>query len=246
MGLISSLEIPLMRESGRIVRKVLDELMAFVEPGRSTSELDELAGRIMEAEGGLPSFLGLRGYPGRICVSINSEVVHGIPGDRVIADGDMVSLDVGVLKNGFHGDAADTIIVGQAGGEVERLLRTTYRARDAGIEAARAGNRLGDIGAAIQDLVESEGFSIVRDLVGHGIGRKLHEPPQVPNFGRRNRGMILDDGLAIAIEPMVNEGGYGVRVLGDGWTVVTGDGSLSAHAEHSIIVTEGTPIVLTA
>ncbi|MBN1434521.1 type I methionyl aminopeptidase [Candidatus Fermentibacterales bacterium] len=246
MSILGPAELLLMRESGRIVRRVLDELRAASEPGTLTADLDRMAREMIETEGGTPSFLGLRGYPASICCSINEQVVHGIPGDRTLSEGDLVSIDVGVLKNGFHADAADSFILGEGSGTARRLLEATYAARDRGIEAAVAGNRLGDVGAAIQEFVEAEGFSVVRDLVGHGIGQKLHEPPQVPNFGRRNSGMILEEGLAIAIEPMVNVGTFRVRFLSDGWTVVTQDGSLSAHAEHTVVVTAGTPIVLTA
>jgi methionyl aminopeptidase len=235
-----------MRESGRIVRLVLDELIAQAAPGVSTGRLDEIARELIDSEGGRPSFLGLRGYPAAICSSLNDEVVHGIPGGRILADGDLLSIDVGVVKNGYHADAADTVELGDAGEEARRLIRVTYQARDRGIAEARAGNRIGDIGSVIQSLVEDEGFSVVRDMVGHGIGRSLHEPPQVPNFGRRGHGMVLDEGLALAVEPMVNLGGSRVRFQPDGWTVVTQDGSLSAHAEHTIVVTDGPPIVLTA
>ena len=246
MGLIGEAELVLMRESGRIVRMVLDTLIAHAEPGVTTGSLDEIARRLIDSEGGRPSFLGLRGYPAAICSSVNDEVVHGIPGDRVLADGDLLSIDVGVLRNGYHADAADTVELGDVGDEARRLVRVTYLARDRGIAEARAGSRIGDIGSAIQSVVEEEGFSVVRDMVGHGIGRSLHEPPQVPNFGKRGHGMVLEEGLALAIEPMVNSGSSRVRFQPDGWTVVTQDGSLSAHAEHTIVVTGGPPIVLTA
>lgn len=238
-------EIKLMKECGRVVRKVIDEVEAFLAPGQKTRELDELAARIIKSEGGKASFLGFRGYPASICTSINQEVVHGIPGDRILKNGDIISIDVGVYKNGYHADAADTFALGDVSPSIKKLIRTTYKARDRGIEAARAGNRLGDIGFAVQECVENAGFSVVRDLVGHGIGKNLHEPPQVPNFGKKNHGMKLVEGLAIAIEPMVNVGSYGVRCLHDGWTIVTDDGSFSAHAEHSVIVSDGVPEVLT-
>lgn len=247
MGLISGSDLELMRESGRIVRKALDEMRSFIAPGVTTREIEVLGRKVIQAEGAIPSFLGYSGYPAAVCVSINSEVVHGIPSDRrTIMDGDLVSIDVGAFKNGFHGDAADTVVVGLADPRAMLLVKTTYDARDRGIAAARAGNTLGDVGAVIQDVVEEQGFSVVRALVGHGIGRKLHEPPQVPNFGRPGKGMKLSEGLAMAIEPMVNVGGYRVNTLEDKWTIVTADGSLSAHAEHTIVVCGSEPLILTA
>lgn len=236
-----------MRESGRIVRKVLDELRAFAAPGVTTAEMDSLARAIISSEKGRPSFLGYRGYPAAVCISIDSEVVHGIPGGRKLREGSLVSIDVGVFKDGYHGDAADSFFVGAPPSrKADELVEVTYEARLRGIGAAVCGNRLGDVGSAVQDYVESRGFSVVRDLVGHGIGRKLHEPPQVPNFGIPGRGQKLVDGMALAIEPMVNAGTWQVRVLDDGWTVVTADGSLSAHAEHTIMVSGSEPVVLTA
>ncbi len=247
MGIITGGDIDLMKESGRIVRRALDEMMSFIAPGVSTKEIEAVGRKVVEAEGATPSFLGYNGYPAAVCVSINNEVVHGIPsGNRRVMDGDLVSIDVGAYKNGFHGDAADTVVVGLADPRAMLLVRTVYEARDKGIEAARSGNTLGDIGSVIQDHVEAQGFSVVRALVGHGIGRKLHEPPQVPNFGSAGRGMKLAEGLTLAIEPMINIGGYRVRTLQDNWTVVTADGSLSAHAEHSIVVRAGEPLILTA
>jgi len=247
MGIITGGDIDLMKESGRIVRLALDEMRSFIEPGVSTKEIEAVGRKVIETEGAEPSFLGYNGYPAAVCVSINNEVVHGIPSiARKVMDGDLVSIDAGAFKNGFHGDAADTVIVGLADPRAMLLVKTVYEARDKGIEAARPGNTLGDIGSVIQDHVESQGFSVVRALVGHGIGRKLHEPPQVPNFGRAGRGMKLVDGLTLAIEPMINIGGYRVNTLQDNWTVVTADGSLSAHAEHSIVVRGSEPLILTA
>ncbi|RKZ08663.1 type I methionyl aminopeptidase [Candidatus Fermentibacteria bacterium] len=247
MGIITGGDIDLMKESGRIVRLALDEMRSFIEPGVSTKEIEAVGRKVIETEGAEPSFLGYNGYPAAVCVSINSEVVHGIPSNaRKVMDGDLVSIDAGAFKNGFHGDAADTVIVGLADPRAMLLVKTVYEARDKGIEAARPGNTLGDIGSVIQNHVESQGFSVVRALVGHGIGRKLHEPPQVPNFGRAGRGMKLADGLTLAIEPMINIGGYRVNTLQDNWTVVTADGSLSAHAEHSIVVCGSEPLILTA
>lgn len=247
MGVMSAAQIRHMQESGRIVRRVLVELRQASRPGVSTSELDGMANELIRSEGGSPSFLGYRGYPASVCISVNSVVVHGIPGATRLAEGDLVSIDVGVVKSGYHGDAADSFLVGvPADPEAARLVEVTYQALGLGIDAARTGNRVGDIGSAVQQHVEGAGFSVVRDLVGHGIGRRLHEDPQVPNYGRPGTGMHLRPGMAIAIEPMVNRGGWHVRVLDDGWTIVTEDGSLSAHAEHTVVVTGGEPLVLTA
>ncbi|MBD3277676.1 MAG: type I methionyl aminopeptidase [Candidatus Aegiribacteria sp.] len=247
MGIVRGNELELMRESGRIVRKALNEMMDFIRPGVTTEEIDRIGREVIESEGAKPSFLGYHGYPASVCVSINDEVVHGIPtGRRVVKEGDLVSIDVGAFKNGFHGDAADTVVVGLSDPRAMLLVKTVYEARDRGIATAVPGNTLGDVGFAIQDHVEANGFSVVRALVGHGIGRKLHEPPQVPNFGRAGKGMKLSDGLAMAIEPMINIGDYRVRTLKDNWTITTSDGSLSAHAEHSIVVAGGEPLILTA
>ncbi|MCK4671648.1 MAG: type I methionyl aminopeptidase [Candidatus Aegiribacteria sp.] len=247
MGIIADRDLRMMEESCRIVRKALDEMKVVIEIGVSTASIESVGRKVIEAEGATPSFLGYNGYPACVCVSINDEVVHGIPSrTRKVKDGDLVSIDVGAFKNGFHGDAADTVVVGLPSPLALLLVKTVYEARDIGIEAARIGNTIGDVGSVIQKYVEEKGFSVVRSLVGHGIGRKLHEPPQVPNFGRAGRGMKLTDGLALAIEPMINIGGYRVRTLHDNWTVVTADGSLSAHAEHTIIVSAGSPLILTA
>jgi len=248
MGVMSSSQIRKMQESGRIVRLVLRELRQAAVPGVTTAELDDLALRLIRSEGGIPSFLGYRGYPASVCISVNCVVVHGIPGNAPLACGDLVSLDVGVVKNGYHGDAADSFFVGgsPAHPDSSRLVDVTYEALQLGIDAARPGNRTGDIGAVVQQRVEQAGYSVVRDLVGHGIGKRLHEEPQVPNYGRRGSGIPLKQGMALAIEPMVNQGGWRVRMLEDGWTIVTEDGSLSAHAEQTVVVTDGEPLVLTA
>ncbi|MCD4701410.1 MAG: type I methionyl aminopeptidase [Candidatus Aegiribacteria sp.] len=247
MGIITGGDIDLMKESGRIVRLALEEMKSFIEPGVSTMEIEAVGRKVIEAEGALPSFLGYNGFPAAVCVSVNHEVVHGIPSARrIVTNGDIVSIDVGAFKEGYHGDAADTVVIGLADPRAMLLVKTVYEARDKGIETARPGNTLGDIGSVIQNHVEAQGFSVVRALVGHGIGRKLHEPPQVPNFGRAGRGMKLTEGLALAIEPMINIGGYRVNTLQDNWTVVTADGSLSAHAEHSIVVRGSEPLILTA
>jgi len=248
MGIVTlKRDVDSVRESCRIVRKVLTELAQFIEPGVTTAEINALGRDILRAEGAVPSFLNYNGYPAAVCVSINREVVHGIPSaERVVKDGDLVSIDVGAYKNGYHGDAADTIIVGSVSSEVRRLVEVTYEARNLGIAAAIQGNHVGDIGYAVQSYVESNGFSVVHQLVGHGIGKKLHERPQVPNYGKAGKGMKLSNGLLLAIEPMVNAGAAKVRVLKDGWTVVTDDGSLSAHAENTIMINGNSPEILTA
>jgi len=248
MGIVTlKRDVDSVRESCRIVRKVLTELAQFIEPGVTTAEINALGRDIIRTEGAVPSFLNYNGYPAAVCVSINREVVHGIPSaERVVKDGDLVSIDVGAYKNGYHGDAADTIIVGSVSSEVRRLVETTYEARNLGIAAAIQGNHVGDIGYAVQSYVESNGFSVVHQLVGHGIGKKLHERPQVPNYGKAGKGMKLSNGLLLAIEPMVNAGAAKVRVLQDGWTVVTDDGSLSAHAENTIMINGNSPEILTA
>ena len=248
MGIVTSdLDRKAAKESGRIVRKVLTELAQFIKPGVTTAAIDALGREIISSEGGIPSFLNYNGYPAAVCISINREVVHGIPSAvRQVKDGDIVGIDVGVLKNGYHGDAADTIMVGNVSPEALRLVQVTYEARDMGIKAAVQGNCVGDIGHAVQNHVEANGFSVVHQLVGHGIGRKLHESPQVPNYGSPGKGAKLKNGLMLAIEPMVNAGVAEVRFLSDGWTVVTEDGMLSAHAENTIIVNGNEPEILTA
>lgn len=248
MGIVSShRDREAVKESGRIVRKVLTELAQFISPGVTTAEIDALGREIISSEGAVPSFLNYNGYPAAVCISINREVVHGIPSaERKIKDGDIVGIDVGAFKNGYHGDAADTIMVGNVSPEARKLVRVTYEARDMGIMAAIQGNCLGDIGHAVQSHVEANGFSVVHQLVGHGIGRKLHESPQVPNYGKPGKGTKLKNGLLLAIEPMVNAGVAEVRFLSDGWTVVTEDGMLSAHAENTIMVNGNEPEILTA
>lgn len=248
MGVVTSArDREAVRESGRIVRRVLTELAQFITPGVTTAEIDALGREIISSEGAVPSFLNYNGYPAAVCVSINREVVHGIPSAvRQVKDGDIVGIDVGAYKNGYHGDAADTVMVGNVSPEAARLVQVTYEARDRGIAAAVRGNFTGDIGHAVQSHVEASGFSVVHQLVGHGIGRKLHESPQVPNYGRPGRGTRLRNGLMLAIEPMVNAGVAEVRFLSDGWTVVTEDGKLSAHAENTIIINGNEPEILTA
>lgn len=247
MGIIvkSQAEIALMREAGRIVAVTLETLARAIKPGVATAELDIIAEREIRSRKGAPSFKGYRGFPASICVSINDEVVHGIPGKRVVKEGDIVSLDVGAIFEGFQGDAALTVPVGKVSAGAQALLDATCGALDAGIAAARDKARLGDVSAAIQLYVESRGFSIVREYVGHGIGRDMHEDPQVPNFGEPGTGPVLRKGMTLALEPMVNAGGWRTRVNSNKWTVRTVDGSLSAHFEHTIAIGAGQAEILT-
>lgn len=242
----SSREIEQLRRSNVIVAEVLERLKKATSPGVTTKELDAVAEEFILSRGAVPAFKGYRGFPGSLCVSVNEEVVHGIPGPRRLKEGDIVSLDVGAILNGYYGDAAVTLPVGEVDAEAQRLLQVTEKALLVGIEKARTGNRLYDISHAIQSWVESQGFSVVRDFVGHGIGKNLHEEPQIPNFGSAHQGPRLEEGMVFALEPMVNEGTYNVRVLSDGWTVVTGDGKRSAHFEHTIAVTAGKPEILSS
>ena len=241
-------EIEIMARGGRMLAATIEALREATQPGVSTAELDTLAEQVIrDHEGATPAFKGLYGFPGSICTSINHEIVHGIPSrKRVLQEGDLVSLDVGVRYEGYYTDSATTVPVGEVPDESKRLLAVTQEALAAGIAAARAGNHLGDIGAAIQAVVEREKFSIVRDLVGHGIGVEFHEEPQVPNYGKPKRGTKLVPGLTIAIEPMVNAGGPATRTMPDRWTVVTVDGSRSAHFEHTVAISDNGPRILTA
>ena len=246
MHLKSADDLARMRDAGRVVRAVLDEVAAAAVAGVSTAGLDRLAEARTRELGAVPAFKGYLGYPASVCISVNDEVVHGIPSEsRILRDGDLVGLDFGAILGGFHADAAETVLVGRGSPEAERLVAATRQALAAGVAAARPGGRLGDIGAAVQRSAEASGFSVVREFVGHGIGRKLHEPPQVPNFGEPGTGAWMRPGLVLAIEPMVNAGLPGVRTLEDGWTAVTEDGSLSAHFEHTVAVTEAGPEILT-
>jgi methionyl aminopeptidase len=239
-------EIARIREACLVVHDVLDELVLATVPGVTTAELDRLARTRARARGAEPAFLGYHGYPASLCASVNDEVVHGIPSEgRVLRDGDVVGLDFGVVLGGWYGDSARTVPVGRVNGEAARLLDATREALERAIAAAVPGGRLGDLGAAVQAHVESRGYSVVRDFVGHGIGRRMHEPPQIPNFGVRGTGPTLRPGMILAIEPMVNAGRSDVEVLEDGWTAVTADGSLSAHFEHTVAVTEDGPEILT-
>ncbi len=240
----SPAEIETIRNANQIVAEILGELKIMVKPGITTRELDQQSEMLAGKKGAKPAFKGYRGYPFSLCASVNAEVVHGMPSDRVLKDGDIVGLDFGALFKGFYGDAAITVPVGEVSEEAKRLIRVTEECLYKGIEQARSGQRLGDISAAIQKHVETAGFSVVRDFVGHGIGRALHEEPQIPNYGVEKRGIELKAGMVMAIEPMVNQGGWRVRVMNDGWTVVTADGRLSAHFEHSIAITENGPVIL--
>jgi methionyl aminopeptidase len=243
----SAREIELMAQGGKILGATVAMLRTQVKPGISTGELDAIAEAFIRSHAGaVPSFKGLYGFPGTLCTSINQEVVHGIPSrKRVLKDGDIISIDVGVKYEGFHTDSATTVAVGEIPDESKRLLEVTEEALEAGIAAATPDNHLGDIGHAIQSVVEANGFSVVRTLVGHGIGREFHEEPQVPNYGKPKRDRRLQPGLTIAIEPMVNIGGATTREMPDRWTVVTVDGKRSAHFEHTVAITDGAPRVLT-
>jgi methionyl aminopeptidase len=238
-------EIDLMRSAGRLVGHTLTVVSEAALPGVSLTELDELAERTIRAAGAIPSFLGYHGFPATLCLSPNSVVVHGIPNGYALKEGDILSIDCGAIIDGYHGDAAITIPVGRVDEAARRLIAATERAMWAGIAQVRAGNRLSDIGHAIERVAAIGGYGVVRDYVGHGIGTAMHEEPQVPNYGRPGRGIRLDVGLALAIEPMLNEGGADTEVLEDGWTVVTRDGSRSAHFEHTVAITPEGPEVLT-
>lgn len=239
-------EIEKMRVAGQVVAGTLSELAGAIVPGKTTTlDLDTIAEASLARKGAIPSFKGYRGYPSVICASVNQEVVHGIPGPRVLREGDIIGIDLGAIVEGYHGDSAVTLAVGRIVPEAERLLKVTREALFAGIAKAQVGNRLSDISHAVQKHAESCGYSVVRDLVGHGIGREMHEEPQVPNFGRPGQGVILEEGMTLAIEPMVNAGGRQVVSLPDHWTIVTSDGSLSAHFEHTVAITKSGPDILT-
>lgn len=238
-------EIEKMRMAGQVVAAVLTELSEIVVPGMTTGELDRIAESAIRKQGAIPSFKGYKGYPSASCVSINEQIVHGIPGGRQLEEGDVVGIDLGSILDGWQGDSAVTLAVGKVSPQAEGLLKTTREALFAGIGEARVGNHLGDIGHAIQQYAEKRGFSVVRDLVGHGIGRSMHEDPQVPNYGKPGRGPLLQEGMTLAIEPMLNAGGYQIETLSDGWTTVTRDRSLSAHFEHTVAITKEGPDILT-
>ncbi len=237
-------EVAKIAKASRIVAESLEAVKTYLKPGMTTKEIDKFVEKQIRERGGVPAFKGYRNYPATICISVNEEVVHGIPSDRVIKEGDIVGLDLGAIYDGFYGDSAVTVAVGEISPEAQRLIQVTQESLYAGIEQAREGSRLSDISHAVQAHVEKAGFSVVTDFVGHGIGRALHEEPQVPNFGPPGRGPRLREGMVLAIEPMVNMGKPAVRVLDDHWTAVTVDGSLSAHFEHTIAITKEGPVIL--
>jgi methionyl aminopeptidase len=237
-------EIDKARASNRIVAEVLSVLREKVKPGLTTRELDKIAEGVTEKRGARPAFKGYRGYPYSLCTSVNEEVVHGMPSNRILVEGDIIGLDFGVCYQGLYGDSAITLPVGRVSEQATRLMQVTEQSLYSAIHQACDGNRLGDISAAVQETVEAAGYSVVRDFVGHGIGKNMHEDPQIPNFGKKGRGIELKRGMILAIEPMVNAGKYKVKILSDGWTVITADGSLSAHFEHSVAITDNGPEIL--
>lgn len=237
-------EIELLREANEIVGKTLGEVAKWVAPGVTTLKLDQIAEEFIRSQGARPGFLGLYGFPNSLCISVNENVVHGIPSNYALREGDIVSVDCGAVKNGFNGDSTYTFCVGEVSPEVERLLRTTKESLYVGIEKAIPGNRIGDIGHAIQEYCEKRGYSVVRELTGHGVGRKLHESPDVPNYGRRGIGPLIQNGMTIAIEPMINMGSKNIVQERDGWTCRTKDRKPSAHFEHSIAIHNGKPDIL--
>ena len=235
-----------MREAGKVLARTMKEVSGTIVAGKSTLiGLDQLAERLIVEAGCVPSFKGYRGYPAATCISVNEVVIHGIPNDYVLKEGDIVDLDFGVIKDGWHADSAWTFAVGEASDSAKRLMNVARESLFQGIAKAKVGNRLGDIGSTIQKYVEGSGYSVVREMVGHGIGQSLHEEPNVPNFGRPGTGLRLKEGMTFCIEPMVNEGTHKVKTLADGWTLVTADGRLSAHYEHTVAVTKGGPVLLT-
>jgi methionyl aminopeptidase len=241
----SAEEIELIRISSLMVSRAHAAVVPFIKPGVSTSKLDAVAEEFIRDNGGIPAFKGYRGFPATLCISVNEEVVHGIPSERVVKEGDVLSVDCGVKKDGFFGDSAFTYPIGEVSTEVRHLLKTTLESLYKGIDAARVGNRMGDISYAIQYHTEKlNGYGVVRELIGHGVGKSLHEEPDVPNYGRRGNGLKLQRGLVIAIEPMINMGTHRVKQLRDGWTIVTADGKPSAHFEHTVAVTEEMPLAL--
>jgi len=241
----SSREIETMRLAGQIADKARQLAGEMVAPGITTAEIDREVKRLIELRGAVPAFLNYRGYPKSVCISINEEVIHGIPGSRAIHSGDIVSVDVGVLLSGFYGDCAATFLAGEVTAEARQLAEVTKQSFFEGLAFCKAGHRLSDVSHAIQSHAERHGFSVVKDFVGHGIGKSLHESPEVPNYGEPGRGVRLQAGMTLAIEPMINAGGCAVRILNDDWTVVTADGSLSAHYENTVLITDGEPEILT-
>ena len=241
----SAAEVAKIAAAGAILADCIDALSAAAQPGVTTAELDRMAEQFIRSRGGTPTFLGYRGFPASICASPNDMVVHGIPGRYEIADGDLLSIDVGVTLDGYVADSAVTLPMGAVGAEARRLMDVTAESLEAGLAECREGRRLGDISHAVQEVVEAAGFSVVRSLVGHGVGKEMHEDPQIPNYGDPGRGPRLEEGMVFAIEPMVDAGGYEVVVADDGWAIHTVDGSLSAHFEHTVVVGKKTPRVLT-
>lgn len=241
----SAEEIEKIKEACVIAAWVLECLGKEIKPGVTTKDIDSIGENLIRKKGAIPVFIGYRGYRHATCISVNNEIVHGIPGKRVLQDGDIVSVDVGTRKNGYCGDTAATFIVGKTSKKAAKLVRACKEALKAGIKQAKSGNHLGDISAAIERVAENNNFSVVRDLYGHGIGRDLHEEPLIPNFGKPGEGPELKPGMALAVEPMLNIGGWKIKTLADGWTVVTADGSLSCHFEHTILITRGDPEILT-
>lgn len=241
----SSAELHQMRLAGQVVSAVIEVLLESIKPGIKAKDLDYIAAREIERLGAKPSFKGYRGFPATICVSFNEEIVHGIPGERIVSDGDVLSLDVGAIVGGYHSDSAVTVAVGSVDSVVSDLIETTRLSLEEGISKAIAGGRIGDVSSAVQNFAEPRGYGVVREYVGHGIGRALHEEPSVPNFGDAGKGLLLRSGMVIAVEPMLNMGSWRTRLLEDDWTVVTEDGSLSAHFEHTVAITDQGPEVLT-
>jgi len=231
-------EIEIMRQNGALAAQILKEIKATAKPGLTTKALDEIATGMIEKAGGVPSFKGFRGYPAALCISVNSEIVHGIPGPRKLKEGDIVGVDIGILKNGYHVDTAITFGVGKVSQEAEKLIQVTKESLDNGLSIIKAGIYLGDVQAVIQKTIEAAGFSVIRELTGHGVGKNLQEDPSIPNYGRTGTGLILEKGMTLAIEPMVSVGDWHVKVAKDGWTVSMKDNSLAAHFEHTIVVTE--------
>lgn len=238
-------EVEIMRRAGRVVGQTLDMVSSEIKAGMTTEALNDLIDTFLRDNGAIPAFKDYQGYPASACISINEEVVHGIPGKRVIKDGDIVSVDVGSIVEGYYGDSARTYAIGDVSADKSRLMESTLKALMAGIDKARKGNKLGEISSTVQRVAEGDGYSVVRQLVGHGIGTSMHEEPQVPNFGSPNSGPTLETGMVLAIEPMINLGTREVKTLADGWTVVTADGAPSAHFEHTVAVTDNGPDILT-
>ena len=245
MNIKSDTELEYMRSAGKVVADTLAMIQKVIKPGITTAEIDKLAEEFILAQGAIPSFKGYGGFPGSICASVNDVVIHGIPNDTVLVEGDIISVDCGAILNGYHGDAARTFPVGNISKEAQQLIDVTRESFFKGIEKAVVGNRLTDISAAVQRHAESFGYSVVRDFVGHGIGTSMHEDPQVPNYGTAGKGPKLVHGMVLAIEPMINMGTYKVNIKPDGWTVTTGDGKLSAHYENTVAITNNGPLILT-